>query len=200
MKKMYTFLFLSLSLLTLSACNRNNSTDTKTKEPAVSTSSKKKSEAKKEYTSKSSKATSSSSSQTAQTSETSQVEQPAQNNQQVQTPEANSTIPNQTNQTPQTPIVEQPAQEAANTNEQTQAANNWMSPEQRDNYINAGQFDPNYLDNLSQADYQLAVDRAQQRLEETGFGDVSLIWYELYKMNPESTTLYDTPPYNSYAE
>lgn len=75
-----------------------------------------------------------------------------------------------------------------------------MTPERRAELIEGGKFDPTFVDNLSQANYQLAADRAQQRLEETGYGDVSLIWYELYKMNPESTTLFDNAPYDSYAE
>ena len=187
MKKRYTLLFLSLALLTLSACNRNNSKDdTKTKEPTVSTSTQKKSDKKKESTTKSSETSQSSSSQT---------EPPAQNNQQVQTPETTTPAPDQT----QTPVVEQPNQEAATTNQQAQTTNNWMSPELKANYIEAGKFDPNFIENLSQTDYQIAVDRAQQRLEETGFGDVSNIWYELYKMYPESTTLFEEPPYDTHS-
>lgn len=200
MKKRYILLFLSLALLTLTACNRNNSANSKPKESAVSTKSEKKADKKKTSTAKSSEISQASSSQPAQTQEPAQVEQPAQNTLQIQDPGANTTVPNQANQAPQVPVVEQPVQQPAPANEQTPAVNNWMSPEQRANYIEAGQFDPNFIDHLSQADYQLAVDRAQQRLEETGYGDVSLIWYELYKMNPESTTLFDTPPYDSYAE
>ena len=188
MKKRYTLLFLSLALLTLSACNRNNSKDdTKTKEPTVSTSTQKKSDKKKESITKSSETSQSSSSQT---------EPPAQNNQQVQTPETTTTAPAQT---PQAPVVEQPNQESATTNQQAQTTNNWMSPELKANYIEAGKFDPSFIENLSQADYQIAVDRAQQRLEETGFGDVSNIWYELYKMYPESTTLFEEPPYDTHS-
>lgn len=200
MKKRYILLFLSLALLTLTACNRDNSANSTPKESAVSTKSEKKADKKKTSTAKSSEISQASSSQPAQTQEPAQVEQPAQNTLQIQDPGANTTVPNQANQAPQVPVVEQPVQQPAPANEQTPAVNNWMSPEQRANYIEAGQFDPNFIDHLSQADYQLAVDRAQQRLEETGYGDVSLIWYELYKMNPESTTLFDTPPYDSYAE
>ncbi|GCF93083.1 hypothetical protein NRIC_09740 [Enterococcus florum] len=183
MKKLMTILLLSLSLLSLSACNtKKDASTTKSKETTVSTTIKKK----KESSTKAAESKQSSSSQSIQTPETSPTEQPSQNQQQVQTPEAAYVDPNQSNQTPQTPAVEQPAQNA-----ETPVVNNWMTPDQRNDMIMGGKFDPAFVDSLSQSDYQIAADRAQQRLEESGYGDVTLVWHEIYKMYPESTTLFD---------
>jgi cytoskeletal protein RodZ len=183
MKKKIMVLLLLLSFISLSACNNKKETaDSKPKEITVSKAAKKK----KVSSTKTTETTQSSSAQTTQTPQASQSNQA--------TPEANYVAPNQSSQTPQAPAVEQPAQN------QPAATTDWMTPERRAELIEGGKFDPTFVDNLSQADYQLAADRAQQRLEETGYGDVSLIWYELYKMNPESTTLFDNAPYDSYAE
>ena len=186
MKKKIMVLLLLFSFISLSACNtKKEAADSKPKETTVSKAAKKK----KASSSKTAETTQSSS---AQTTQTPQEPQASQNNQAA--PEANYVAPNQTDQTPQTPAVEQPVQN------QPAATTDWMTPERRAELIEGGKFDPTYVDNLTQAEYQLAADRAQQRLEETGYGDVSLIWYELYKMNPESTTLFDNAPYDSYAE
>lgn len=75
-----------------------------------------------------------------------------------------------------------------------------LTAEEKNSLIQMDKFDPTFVENLSRADYQIAVDRAQKRLEETGFGDVANIWYELWKMYPNSTTLFDNPPYDSYGE
>lgn len=187
MKKLITILLLSLSLLSLSACNtKKDAATTKSKETTVSTTVKKKAKKKKESSAKTTKTKQPSSSQTVQTPETPPAEQPIQNQQQVQTPEGAYVDPNQSNQTPQTPAFEQPAQ-----NVDAPATNNWMTPDQRNDLIMGGKFDPAFVDSLSQSDYQLAADRAQQRLEETGYGDVTLVWHEIYKMYPESTTLFN---------
>lgn len=179
MKKKVTVLLLLLSLISLAACNNKKETaNSKPKETTVSKAAKKK----KASSTKTTETTQSSSAQTTQTPQASQSNQ------------ANYVAPNQSNQTPQAPAVEQPTQN------QPAATTDWMTPERRAELIEGGKFDPTYVDNLTQAEYQLAADRAQQRLEETGYGDVSLIWYELYKMNPESTTLFDNAPYDSYAE
>lgn len=51
-------------------------------------------------------------------------------------------------------------------------------------------FDQNVVDNIPDSDIDLAFERADQRLKETGFGDIGLVCQELAKMYPGSSTLY----------
>lgn len=63
----------------------------------------------------------------------------------------------------------------------------WTLPaEMRDQLITIGGFSADFVDGLSQQDYETAVARAEQKLEETGFGDIGSIFYELEKMFPGS--------------
>lgn len=52
------------------------------------------------------------------------------------------------------------------------------------------EFSPSSVNQMSNEDIDLAYTRAMNRLEETGFGDIGLIFEELGKMYPGSSTMY----------
>lgn len=56
--------------------------------------------------------------------------------------------------------------------------------------VNAYGFSQESVDRMSNYDLDLAYTRAQQRLEETGFGDIGLIINEIAKMYPGSSDMY----------
>ena len=56
--------------------------------------------------------------------------------------------------------------------------------------VNAYGFSQESVDQMSNYDLDLAYTRAQQRLEETGFGDIGLIINEIAKMYPDSSDMY----------
>ncbi len=56
--------------------------------------------------------------------------------------------------------------------------------------VNAYGFSQESVDQMSNYDLDLAYTRAQQRLEETGFGDIGLIINEIAKMYPGSSDMY----------
>ena len=51
-------------------------------------------------------------------------------------------------------------------------------------------FDEEVVANMSNKDLDLAYTRAQRRLEETGFGDIGLIFDEIGKLYPGASSMY----------
>lgn len=56
--------------------------------------------------------------------------------------------------------------------------------------INHYEFDKKVVDKMPNKDIDLAYTRAQKRLEETGFGDIGLIFDEIGKLYPGASTMY----------
>ncbi len=56
--------------------------------------------------------------------------------------------------------------------------------------VNHYEFDKKIVDKIPNKDIDLAYTRAQKRLEETGFGDIGLVFDELGKLYPGASTLY----------
>ncbi|MFV1005206.1 hypothetical protein, partial [Klebsiella pneumoniae] len=52
------------------------------------------------------------------------------------------------------------------------------------------EFDPDVVAQMTNEDIDLAANRGQKILEETGYGDIGLIINELAKMYPGSSTMY----------
>ena len=60
----------------------------------------------------------------------------------------------------------------------------------KDAMVNHYEFDKEVVDTIPNKDIDLAYTRAQKRLEETGFGDIGLLFDELGKLYPGSSTMY----------
>ena len=60
----------------------------------------------------------------------------------------------------------------------------------KDALVNHYEFDKEIVDKIPNKDIDLAYTRAQKRLEETGFGDIGLVFDELGKLYPGASTLY----------
>ena len=60
----------------------------------------------------------------------------------------------------------------------------------KDALVNHYEFDKDVVDKMPNKDIDLAYTRAQKRLEETGFGDIGLVFDELGKLYPGASTLY----------
>ena len=60
----------------------------------------------------------------------------------------------------------------------------------KDAMVNHYEFKKEVVDKIPNKDIDLANTRAQKRLEETGFGDIGLLFDELGKLYPGSSTLY----------
>lgn len=74
-----------------------------------------------------------------------------------------------------------------NKSSESSKSKEWKIPtEMRNSLINVGGFSADFVDNLSQTDYETAVERANKKLSETGSGDVTRIFYELNQMFPGS--------------
>lgn len=74
-----------------------------------------------------------------------------------------------------------------NDNSSNNKSQKWKMPEEmRNSLINVGGFSADFVDNLSQTDYEEAVKKANKKLDETGTGDVTRIFYELDQMFPGS--------------
>ena len=56
--------------------------------------------------------------------------------------------------------------------------------------VNHYEFDKEIVDKIPNKDIDLAYTRAQKRLEETGFGDIGLVFDELGKLYPGASTMY----------
>lgn len=56
--------------------------------------------------------------------------------------------------------------------------------------VNHYEFDKEIVDQMPNKDIDLAYTRAQKRLEETGFGDIGLVFDELGKLYPGASTMY----------
>lgn len=56
--------------------------------------------------------------------------------------------------------------------------------------VNHYEFDKDIVDEIPNKDIDLAYTRAQKRLEETGFGDIGLVFDELGKLYPGASTMY----------
>ena len=56
--------------------------------------------------------------------------------------------------------------------------------------VNHYEFDKKIVDKIPNKDIDLAFTRAQKRLEETGFGDIGLVFDELGKLYPGASTMY----------
>ena len=56
--------------------------------------------------------------------------------------------------------------------------------------VNHYEFDKEIVDKIPSKDIDLAYTRAQKRLEETGFGDIGLVFDELGKLYPGASTMY----------
>ena len=56
--------------------------------------------------------------------------------------------------------------------------------------VNHYEFDKKIVDEIPNKDIDLAFTRAQKRLEETGFGDIGLVFDELGKLYPGASTMY----------
>lgn len=56
--------------------------------------------------------------------------------------------------------------------------------------VNHYEFDKKVVDKMPNKDIDLAYTRAQKRLEETGFGDIGLIFNEIGKLYPGASTMY----------
>lgn len=56
--------------------------------------------------------------------------------------------------------------------------------------VNHYEFDKEVVDKMPNKDIDLAYTRAQKRLEETGFGDIGLVFDELGKLYPGASTMY----------
>lgn len=56
--------------------------------------------------------------------------------------------------------------------------------------VNHYEFDKEIVDKMPNKDIDLAYTRAQKRLEETGFGDIGLIFDEIGKLYPGASTMY----------
>ena len=56
--------------------------------------------------------------------------------------------------------------------------------------VNHYEFDKKVVDKMPNKDIDLAYTRAQKRLEETGFGDIGLIFDEIGKLYPGASTMY----------
>ena len=56
--------------------------------------------------------------------------------------------------------------------------------------VNHYEFDKKIVDEIPNKDIDLAYTRAQKRLEETGFGDIGLVFDELGKLYPGASTMY----------
>lgn len=56
--------------------------------------------------------------------------------------------------------------------------------------VNHYEFDKDIVDKMPNKDIDLAYTRAQKRLEETGFGDIGLVFDELGKLYPGASTMY----------
>lgn len=62
----------------------------------------------------------------------------------------------------------------------------WKIPAGMREQLLAVGFEQDFLDNLSQKDYETAVNNANKKIAESGFGDVGAIFYELDNMFPGS--------------
>ena len=60
----------------------------------------------------------------------------------------------------------------------------------RDAMVKHYEFDKKIVEKIPNKDIDLAYTRAQKRLEETGFGDIGLVFDELGKLYPGASTLY----------
>ena len=60
----------------------------------------------------------------------------------------------------------------------------------KDAMVNHYEFDKKIVEKIPNKDIDLAYTRAQKRLEETGFGDIGLVFDELGKLYPGASTLY----------
>lgn len=60
----------------------------------------------------------------------------------------------------------------------------------RKDMVDYYEFDPDAVENITNEDIDIASERAQKRLEETGYGDIGLIFDELGKMYPGSSSMY----------
>lgn len=60
----------------------------------------------------------------------------------------------------------------------------------KDDMVNHYGFDPEVVKNIPNSDIDLANARAQKKLEETGFGDIGLVFDELGKMYPGASSMY----------
>ncbi len=60
----------------------------------------------------------------------------------------------------------------------------------KDAMVKHYEFDKKIVEKIPNKDIDLAYTRAQKRLEETGFGDIGLVFDELGKLYPGSSTLY----------
>lgn len=78
-------------------------------------------------------------------------------------------------------------QKETNTSESENKDNsNWKIPdEMREQLISVG-FEANFIDGLTQDQYETAVERSNQKIKETGYGDVGALFYELDEMFPGS--------------
>lgn len=56
--------------------------------------------------------------------------------------------------------------------------------------VNHYEFDKDIVDTIPNKDIDLAYTRAQKRLEETGFGDIGLVFDEIGKLYPGASTMY----------
>lgn len=60
----------------------------------------------------------------------------------------------------------------------------------KDAMVNHYEFDKKIVEKIPNKDIDLAYTRAQKRLEETGFGDIGLVFDELGKLYPGASTMY----------
>lgn len=89
------------------------------------------------------------------------------------------------------------SKENTESDEDINQDNNNLAVENQDNYdklrkdmVEHYEFNPDVVKNITNDDIDIASERAQKRLEETGFGDIGLIFDELGKMYPGSSTIY----------
>lgn len=84
--------------------------------------------------------------------------------------------------------------ELNNDNNQDNTKRAYQNQEDYDRFkkdmIDHYEFDPAVVEKITNKDIDIATERAQKRLEETGFGDIGLIYDELGKMYPGASTMY----------
>lgn len=65
----------------------------------------------------------------------------------------------------------------------------WKMPkDMRNSLINEGHFSEEFVDKLSQKDFETALEKANEKLNTSGVGDISRLFYELDQMFPGNLT------------
>jgi hypothetical protein len=80
--------------------------------------------------------------------------------------------------------------QASNALENSQGNSQDYYDNLRQDLIDHYEFDPDVVERITNQDIDVANYRAQKRLQETGYGDIGLVYEELGKMFPGASTMY----------